>query len=346
MKILIAGCGVAGFSVARKLRELSQDSQVAIVDKEGLGLYTKIRLPEYLAGRLPAAKLTLSGTEAIEKLGIRRISGVAVESLDPSRHIATLEDGSIEQFDKFVIASGADASNPCLSACGSAPIFTLRGMSDADAIIASCTTARTAVVIGGGLLGLEAAWALKCRGLSVEVVECLPRLLPRQLDEEESSVLLRKMSEMGFNFHLGWKLECANLEGGKKVLRFDDGKVLAVDLVLVSAGITPRTAIARSAGIEVGRAIKVGSRLETSAKDVYAVGDCAEIDGRTWGLWAAAKDQGEALGELLAGVRESFSSPVYDPTLKVSGIQMKEIRAEAVALRAGKEAVNGWASLF
>ncbi len=343
MKILIAGCGVAGFSAARKIRELSPESQVVLVDKEGLGLYTKIRLPEYLAGKLPSAKLILNGPEAIAKLGIKHIQGLNVASFDPAKRVAVLESGAVESYDSLVIASGADASNPCLPACGSAPLFTLRTMADADAIISSCSGAKSAVVIGGGLLGLEAAWALKCRNLSVEIIECLPRLLPRQLDEAESSVLAKKMSEMGFGFHLGRKLECASLEGGKKVLRLDDGSILAADLVLVSAGISPRTALARSAGLEVGRGVKVSSRLETSAKGVYAAGDCAELsNGRIWGLWAASKDQGEALGEILAGVRESFESPVYDPVLKVSGIQMKEIRAEAAAIRTAKEtAANG-----
>lgn len=340
MKILIAGCGVAGFSVARKLKELSSDVQVSIADKEGLGLYTKIRLPEYLAGQLPAAKLVLSGPEAIEKLGVRRLSGVGVASFDPVKRVAFLDDGATEEFDKLVLASGADASNPCLPACGSARLFTLRTMADADAIVSASEGAKSAVVVGGGLLGLEAAWALKRRGLSVDVVECLPRLLPRQLDEAESSVLLQKMSGMGFSFHLGRKLECANVEGGKKVLRLDDGSLLAADLIMVSAGIAPRAELARAAGLKVGRGVKADAKLETSAPGVYAVGDCAELDGRIWGLWAAAKDQGEALGEILAGVRDSFSSPVYDPTLKVSGIQMKEIRAEAAALRLAKESAS------
>ena len=341
MKVVVAGCGVAGFSVARKLKELSPDAQVLLVDKEGVGLYTKIRLPEYLAGRITAAKLILNGLEAIDKLGIRRLSGVSVESIDLSKRQLNIEGGIVEGYDRLVLACGSDAANPCLPACGSAPVFTLRTLADADAIISSCANARSAVVIGGGLLGLEVAWALKCRNLSVEVVECLPRLLPRQLDETESTILLGKMSEMGFNFHLGCQLECVNLEGGRKVLRFSDGTTIATDLVLVSAGISPRTLLARNAGLEVGRGIKVDERLQTSAKDVFAIGDCAEINGRIWGLWAAAKDQGEALAEILADRRQSFSSPVYDPTLKVSGIQMKEIRAEAVALRAGKENVNG-----
>ena len=325
---------MAGFSAARKLKELAPETDVVIADQEGLGLYTKIRLPEYLAGRLPQAKLLLNGAESIEKLGIRRISGAAVSSLDLGRHEAKLDDGQLESYDALVVASGADAANPCLPACGSAPLFTLRTIADADAIISACEGARSAVVIGGGLLGLEAAWALKCRNLNVSIVECLPRLLPRNLDEIESKLLLEKMTSMGFEFHVGSRLECANVEGGKKVLRLNDGNSLACDFILVSAGIRPRLALAKAAGIETGHGIKVGSRLETSAKDVFAIGDCAELpDGRIWGLWAASKDQGEALGEILAGKRRSFESPKYEPVLKVSGVQMKEIKAEAEALK-------------
>ena len=342
MKVLVAGCGAAGFSFARKLKELSSDAQITLVDKEGAGLYTKIRLPEYLAGRLPLAKLTLGSPETIAKLGIKLISGAGVASLDLANSAAKLENGDVESFETLVLASGADAANPCLKACGSTPVFTLRTLADANAIISACSSARKAIVIGGGLLGLEAAWALQARGLAVQIIECLPRLLPRQLDEIESSLLLKRFSALGFEILLGRQLQCASVEGGRKILRLDDGTALDADIVLVSAGIRPRVSLAVSAGLTVNRGIKVGTRLETSAKGVYAIGDCAELDGRIWGLWAAAKDQGEALASILAGKQETFSSPVYDPVLKVSGIQMKELRAEAQALRAeGKASANG-----
>ena len=331
MKVLITGCGVAGFSAARKLKELKPDVEVVLADSEGLGLYAKIRLSEHLSGKLPAAKLMLNGPEALTKLGLRHLRGVSVEALDLANGTAKMSDGSTESFDKLAIASGAVAANPCLAACGNVPVFMLRIMADSEAIISACAKARSAVVLGGGLLGLEAAWALKSRNLEVSVVECQPRLLPRQLNDGESALLLKKMSGMGFAFHIGRKMECLTAQNGRKKLRFDNGLEIETDIVLVSAGIRPRIELAQAAGIATASGIKVDSRLETSVKDVFAIGDCAEISGRVIGLWAASKDQGEALGEILAGVRQSFESPVYAPALKVPGIQFKELKAEAAA---------------
>ncbi len=334
-KFVVIGCGAAGFSAARKLKEGASDASVALYDLEGRGLYTKIRLPEYMAGKLPQEKLVLSSPEAIAKLGIEHRRGEAVEEILVKERSVRTSSGKVEAFDSLVIAAGADAANPCLKTCGSLPVHTLRTLADAESIVAKAKASKDAVVIGGGLLGLEAAWALKEQGLNVRIVECLPRLLPRQLDEAESSILQRKMTSMGFSFHVGRSLSCAESSGGRQRLKLDDGLVLEADLILVSAGISPRTALAAKAGIPVKRGIIVNERLETAIPGIYSVGDCAEVGGFVWGLWAAAKDQGEAVAEILLGSKASFASPKYDPTLKVSGVQLKEIRAEAAALKEG-----------
>jgi nitrite reductase (NADH) large subunit len=340
-KTLIIGCGVAGFSAARKLKTLAPDAQVSIVDAEGRGLYTKIRLPEYIAGKLPGEKLVLNSPESIEKLGVRHLKGVSASALDVAKRTVSLSDGSVEEYDELVLACGSSAANPCLKACGNTPVFTLRTLVDADAMIKAAEGAKSATVVGGGLLGLELAWALKSRGLKVDVVECLPRLLPKQFDEIESELLRRKLVEMGFSFHLGVRLDCVSEEGGAKTLKLHDGTLVKTDMVAVSAGITPRLDLAKAAGLECGFGVKVDASLRSSAEGVYAIGDCAELAGRVWGLWAAAKDQGEGLAAILTGAASSFESPVYDPIPKVSGIQIKELRAEAAALRAEKEGARG-----
>jgi len=335
-KFVVIGCGAAGFSAARKLKEGAPDSSVSLYDLEGRGLYTKIRLPEYLAGKLPQEKLVLSSPEAIAKLGIEHRRGESVEEILASKGAVRSSSGKIEEFDSLVLAAGADAANPCLKCCGSQPVHTLRTLDDAERIVAKAKGSKDAVVIGGGLLGLEAAWALKEQGLKVQVVECLPRLLPRQLDEAESAVLLRKMTAMGFAFHVGRKLSCVESASGRQRLSLDDGQALEADLILVSAGIVPRTELAARAGIPVNRGVIVNEKLETGVPGIYAVGDCAEIGGFVWGLWAAAKDQGEGVAAILLGSKGSFESPKYDPTLKVSGVQLKEIRAEAAAFKKEK----------
>ena len=184
-------------------------------------------------------------------------------------------------------------------------------------------------MIGGGLLGLESAWALRCRGLDVTVSEFMDRLLPRQLDAAQSTILLGKLGGTGIQFRLGVSLEEVSPTGSRIRARFSDGSEQECGMLLFSAGIRSRTELASECGLNVCHGIVVDNRLCTSDPDIYAIGDCAELEGKTPGLWIAAKDQGTALGRILAGTLAHFTPPDYSPTLKIAGIQLKEIYLEA-----------------
>lgn len=313
-KILVIGCGAAGFYAAKRLKKNDPELQVTLLEAAEYALYSKMRLPEYVAGTLPREKLFLGNTDDLDFK-----TGETVVAIDRTAKQVTTSSGAVYEYDKLILATGAAANIPPVEGLKE-NARVLRTMADADSL-AACT-GKTALVLGGGLLGLEAAWALKNRGMEVTVAEVMDRLLPRQLNETESARLLTVFEDMGYKIALGASAVSCSAD----TVTMQDGRTFTADLILVSAGIAPSKALAESAGLDCGRGIKVDSSLRTSDPDIYAVGDCAEIDGRTIGLWMASKDQGEAAADIICGVRESFVLPAYNPKLKVSGIDFNKIK--------------------
>jgi len=332
MKYIILGAGQAGCMTAKTIRDNAPDAQIRIFDADATGLYAKMRLPEVVAGRLEEAKLILTDAAAFRAAGIEPFLGVKVASVNPAGHEIVTADGRHFSYDKLIFATGADAFVPPVAGLNQIESFTLRTLADARKIVAEAETAgASALVIGGGLLGLEAAWALRQRGLPVTVAEFMNRLLPRQLNEAESAVLLEKLSGLQLRVKLGVSLQSVEKDtAGRTLAHFSDGLTESCSLLLFSAGIRSQVSLAAEAGLKIGRAIQVDHQLRTSEPDIYAAGDCAELDGVTPGLWLAARDQGIALGRILTGKLDRFESPVYSPMLKIGGIQLKDIRREAV----------------
>ena len=332
MKIIILGAGQAGFMTAKTLRDNDPDIQIQIFDRDTAGLYAKMRLPEFVAGVLPEAKLILSDAEAFRKMNIEPFFGVKIVAVEPEKHLIKAEDGREFPYDKLVFATGANAFVPPVKGLDRVESFTLRTLADARKIAAKAEAGGnpSALVIGGGLLGLETAWALRQRGFAVTVSEFMDRLLPKQLNEAQSAILLQKLSGLELDVKLGVSLESVEPMGTDQVqTHFSDGSTKTCSLLLFSAGIRSQISLAAEAGLTIGRAIKVDHQLRTSDPDIYAAGDCAELDGITPGLWLAARDQGMALGKILTGKQERFDLPVYTPILKIGGIQLKEICREA-----------------
>ena len=186
-KIVIVGCGIAGFTAAKNLKEKLPSSEITLVDGGIHGLYSRMRLPETLAGTLPEQKLILASPEAIEKSGIQFLAGVEAVSIQVQQKTLTLADARVLPYDRLVLATGAEPSIPPIEGAGTD--MTLRSLEDVQRYSRLLKEGERATVIGGGLLGLEAAHALRERGLKVAVAEFMPRLLPRQLSEKESEIL-------------------------------------------------------------------------------------------------------------------------------------------------------------
>lgn len=334
MRYVILGCGPAGAFTAKDLRALLPDAQITLLDESEKGLYARMRLPEFLCGTLPEEKLILSGPAAFEKLSIQCCFGKRAVSIDRADKKVLLDDGSAIAYDTLILAAGADAAVPAvegLEKCSS--YYVLRSLEDAKKIRERCfcgSLPHGALVIGGGLLGLEAAASLLKCSVKSSVAEFAHRLLPKNLNEKESALLLEKVKGMGMELYLNASLssvrECAD---GSTECVFADGRVIQCSLLLFSTGIRPRTGLAAGCGLEIGRGIRVDHFLRTSDSHIYAAGDCAELNGQIPGLWLAARDQAKALARILAGQSDTFEMPSYKPELKISGISLKEICASA-----------------
>ena len=291
MRHVIVGNGVAGVTAAQELVRSDPAAEVHIFGAEPYPYYRRPLLWEFIAGQLEQDALYFRPAEWYAGRGIHLHLGTQVTSLDPSAHRITLADGSSVQYDRLLLATGGRPSIPACEGTGNEGVFTLRTLDDALAIKAHAQQVSTAVVIGGGLLGLETARALHTAGLDVTVVEFFPYLLPRQLDLEGAQVLQSLLEAQGLHVLTGGTTEAILGDGRATGIRLKDGRLVPGELVLFSTGIRSEVALAQAAGLSVNRGIVVDQRLQTSVEDIFAAGDAAEFEGRVYGIIPPAIEQ-------------------------------------------------------
>jgi ferredoxin-nitrate reductase len=253
---------------------------------------------------------------------VRLRTGVEVRHLDLEAHTAELSDGEVLSYDRLVLATGSRAHLPPIPGIDRAGVHAFRTLDDARRMLAGAAAASRAVVIGGGLLGLEAARGLRERGLRVSVVHLADRLMEQQLDPLGAQCLLRAVRELGIDVHLSARTETLAGDDAVEAVVLADGTRLPADLVVVAAGVQPDVELARAAGLEVGRAITVDDELRTSHPGVWAVGECAQHRDVVYGLWAPLLEQARVAGASLAGVPAGFRGVTPATTLKVAGIDL------------------------
>jgi nitrite reductase (NADH) large subunit len=336
------GNGIAGIMAAARLRALEPDEarlQIEIYTREPFEYYSRIRLPEIFSSRLGAEDLEIYKPVWYEQKHIHVFKNQDVTRLDPgSRHIYT-KNGTAIPYDELVLSTGADSYKPPIKNVDLDGVFTIREYGDADAIRRYLTAGtRHAVVVGGGLLGLEAARFLQVPEVQdVTVVEILPRLLPKQLDETGSRILQSVIEGPHCFVRLG--VEVAAFLGDTKVrgLQLTDGRELLCETVLISAGISPRIALARNAGLKVRKGVIVDEHLRTSVEHVWAAGDIAEFHGVVWGIIPAAMDHAPVVAaNILGKAPVVYHQTIPQNTLKVAGLNVTSIGK--VVLEKGEEA--------
>jgi nitrite reductase (NADH) large subunit len=324
-RYVIVGCGAAGNAAAETIRKIDPEAEIRMFTKERHPYYYRPALPEYLAGEKTVKGFTLHDSAWYEKNRIELYLGTEVRAIDAGNRLVTAGDGRTFPYDRLLIATGGNASRPRVKGADEAGVFTLRTLENADAILKLAETAKTAALIGGGLLGLEAANGLRKRGLKVTVVERNPRMLPRQMDPEGARLLQQKLQEMGFAFLLSERTREIKPSEGKLAVLFESGNVLETDMVLFSAGVEPELTLATQAGLDVGRAVKVDDRLQTSLEDIFAAGDAVEHRDRYYGSWTAAMAQGRVAGANMAGRGTLYGGTLQANRLKVAGIDLISI---------------------
>ncbi len=283
--------------------------------------YFRPRLCEVLEDREQAGKLLLHPEQwyAQHRFDIRL--NHKVMRVTPEEKSVLLANGQTLKYDRLILASGSGSNPLPVKGWALDGVETMWTMDDALRIEERISKARRSVVIGGGLLGLEAAYALHRRGLDSLILERLPRLMMRQLDERSAEIFAAKVEHEGMHVATEADIEeiLENKEGKAAGVRLKDGNEFQADLILVSAGVHARIEYLGGSGIAANRCVTVDSRMRTNLKDVYAAGDCAVMDRRWYGLWSIAKQQGAVAGENAAGGDREYVMPVPPYMVKAMG---------------------------
>ncbi len=324
-KYIIIGNGISGIIAAETIRKNDPDSSIKIFTDEKHPFYARMRLPEYLASELPYEKLILKDNKWYEELKIELFVNAVVLDIDTENKTVTMKNGSKHSYDKLLLATGSHSNRPPIPGLETEEVFTLRNLDDADKISSFVEGKSKAVIIGGGLLGLEAGKALTSHGLKITIIEYSKQLLPRQLDAAGANMLQYELEKLGYSFVLGEPTNRVYRDEGQLTVLLGGGRKISGDLILVAAGVRPNLMLAKKAGIKTDKAIVVNDFMQTSNPDIFAAGDCIEHNGRCYGVWSAAKEQGLIAGSNMVRLIERYSGTTMKNVLKVAGINLVSI---------------------
>jgi nitrite reductase (NADH) large subunit len=325
MKAVIVGGGLAGTLAAKTLRELGQDVEIELFNEEKHPYYPRPNLIEYLAGRLPYERLFAFPEDWASRQRISVRSGQRIVRIRPDEKKVETASGETVAYDTLLLATGARSSAPAIRGSDKKGVFSLRTLDDAHAILDHLEGHDRVVVVGGGLLGLEIARALKTAGADVRVVEFFDRLLPRQLDHAAAGILKARIEKMGIGVRVGTVTEEILGRGGVEGLRFEGGDKIEAEMVILAAGVRPDIALAGEAGLAVNRGIIVDDRLRSSAPDIFAAGDSVEYKGFVYGIIPASFDQSRAAAYNMLDLDKPYEGTVPSTTLKVAGVYVTSV---------------------
>lgn len=325
-RYVIVGNGIAGVTAAQVVAGAEPGADIHLYAAEPYPYYRRPQLPDYIAGAVTEADITYRPPDWYERQGIHVHLGSPVVELDVSCGRVRLVDGLLAPYDRLLLTTGGWAWVPPIEGADRPGVFTLRTLDDARAIRAYARSVKEAVVIGGGLLGLETARALRALHLEVRVVEFGGHLMPRQLDREGAAVLQGILEQMGIRVFTGAVTEAILGNGGVRSVRLKDGQELPAGMVVCSTGVRPDTALAERAGVTVQRGVVVDAHLRTSAEEVYAAGDVAEAGGVVYGIIPAAVEQARVAGaNLVTPGSAVYSGTLPATTLKVVGADLTSL---------------------
>ncbi|QSX08148.1 NAD(P)/FAD-dependent oxidoreductase [Alkalibacter rhizosphaerae] len=320
MKILIIGNGIAGLTAAEEIRKLDQLESIVMISEEKIHTYYRTKLSHFLAKDFTNEEVLVHPPEWYEEKNIQVLLNKKVLHINADLHTVELDDGSTLEYDKLLLANGSSSFVPPVKGSEQGNVFSLRSLEDAKVIQQAAKESKKAVVVGGGLLGLESANALLKLGLDVTVVEFAPRLLPRQMDEEASLVVKEIVENQGIQLLLDAQI--AEIKGDPvKSCVLKNGDVIDTDMVLFSAGVRSNIQLAKDAGIETDRAVIVNEYLETSMKNIYAAGDVAEFKGMSFNIWPISMEQGKIAGQNMLGEKQTYEAITPSNMLQILNVK-------------------------
>ncbi len=324
-RLVVIGNGMAGCRVVEEvLKREAGRYDVVIFGAEPRVNYNRIMLSPVLAGEKSFDEIVINNQGWYDTNGFVLHSGRKVTAIDLAGKTVTAEGGLVVPYDKLVLATGSDPIRLPLPGAALDGVVTFRDLDDVERMISACTAPETrAVVIGGGLLGLEAAYGLARRGMAATVVHLADVLMERQLDASAGHLLTEALRDRGVETVLGANSEeIMGIDGRVAGLKLKDGRTLPCDLLVMAVGIRPSMALARAAGLQVNRGVMVDNAMRTSDPDVFAVGECVEHRGQVYGLVAPIWEMCRAAADALTDGEGGYEGSVLSTRLKVSGVDV------------------------
>jgi nitrite reductase (NADH) large subunit len=315
-----------GMATARLVDELSRRAlgryAIAVIGAEPRLAYNRVLLSSVLANEVSPAEIELRHAEWWRARGVTLLYGERAVAIDRSLRRVRLVGGASLPYGKLVLATGSQPIRLDVPGMDMPGVMTFRDLSDVSAMQAAAAGRKSAVVVGGGLLGLEAAHGLAKAGARVTIVHIMDRLMERQLDGYAAAMLCKEIERRGIAVHLATRTIAFRGAGRVEAVTLADGREFAADLVVVAAGVRPRVELGQTADLAINRGIIVDDCLQASRADVYAIGECAEHAGVCYGLVAPAYEQARVLADHLSGAPTAYRGSAIATNLKVAGVNV------------------------
>ena len=321
--LVIVGNGLAAHRLLSELAgHTAIPSSIAVIGEETSVAYNRILLSPLLAGEISVKHLELDIPECIAKKTTQMTNTVIVE-IDSAKKLLLSSEGKVIRYSKLVVATGAAPNIPEIDHNTAVGVMSFRTLNDVERMQALASAGKTALVIGGGFLGLEAAEGLRKQGMKVTLIHRSEYILNRQLDQVASSLLKEELTERGLSILTKSELSTISTQFNKVTgVTLTNGSTLDTDLIVFATGIAPRIELAKTCSLKTNRGIIVNTQLETSIADIYALGECSEFDGNTYGLVAPIWEQCSILASNLCGGDEHYQEKPVATQLKISGIDL------------------------
>jgi nitrite reductase (NADH) large subunit len=326
-KLVVIGNGMAGMRTVEEILQRAPNMfDITVFGAEPQPNYDRIMLSPLLAGDKSFEQIVINSLAWYKANNIELIAGEHVDWVDRTHHLIRGANGTARAYDKLLIATGSNPITLPLPGTNRPGVMTFRSKADVDEMLATAGPGKKAVVIGGGLLGLEAAHGLNLRGMEVAVVHLMPTLMERQLDASAAHLLEQKLRARGMKIYTSAnteELEGESTDGAVTAVRLKDGTRIETDLVVMAVGIRPNAGLARAVGLNCDRGIQVDAHMCTSDSSIYAIGECIEFEKQCFGLVAPIWDMAKIAADHLTGAADTVFTPIATGTrLKVSGIEM------------------------
>lgn len=325
-RLVMIGLGMATMKLLDEMVALEAHKrfQILVLSAESSAGYNRILLSHVLAGQQSVAQISTHDQAWFDKHGIQVQFSQSVTQIHPEQKTLVTASGQSLGYDKLVLATGSQAVRLSIKGANARNLLTFRDLEDVqDLLMIPLHNPAPVVVVGGGLLGLEAAYGLVQQGHQVTVVHRSDRILSQQIDYDAGQILQNQLEGLGIRFKLNTQLTEINGESAVESVRFDDGSLLSAKAVVMAVGIQPNIELAQRSGLDCARGVLVNQQMQTSQTDIFALGECVEFDGHTYGLVAPIYRQAKVLAQNLAqGFSAVFANEISATQLKVSGLHV------------------------